>query len=247
MTIDPSGVIRWTPTAEQATNHTVTVRVTELSSLPPLQDAGSLVSPRFGEQTYIVTVVGANNPPAFERNHYRFLTAPPVTAYEGEVYRYVPVLLFPTNKFTLTVDDGPPGLTVVQEGTAPNTTNVVIWTVTTNSLGHRIVLRAVPDLGPDTTANDILLQEYFLDVSTPSKRLPQPAVITRAITTPGGFGLSWVGSAAAYQVQRATNLLTPSNTVWQSITAPRLADAVNFHVDTNSAPPRAFYRILELP
>ena len=247
MTIDPSGVILWTPNDQQVTNHTVTVRVTDLSSLPPLQDAGSLVSPRFGEQTYTLTVVGANNPPAFERNHYRFLTTPPATAYEGEVYRYVPVVLFPTNKFTLTIDDGPPGLTVVQEGTAPNTTNVVLWTVPANALGHRVVLRAVPDLGPETSTDDTVLQEYFLDVSAPSKRLPQPTFITRATPTPEGFGLRWVGNAAAYQVQRATNLFTPTNTVWQNTGGPRPGDAVNFHVDTNAVPGGAFYRVLEIP
>ena len=45
----------------------------------------------------------------------------------------------------------------------------------------------------------------------------------------------------------ALNLLAPSNTVWQSISAVRPGDAVNFHVDTNSVPTAAFYRILELP
>ena len=247
MTIDPSGAIMWTPNDQQVTNHTVTVRVTDLSSLPPLPDAGSLVSPRFGEQTYTLTVVGANNPPAFERNHCRFLTTPPATAREGEVYRYVPIVLFPTNKFTLTVDDGPPGLTVIQEGTAPNITDVVTWTVPANALGHRVVLRAVPDLGGSETGDDTVLQEYFLDVTAPSKQLPQPTFITRATPTPQGFGLRWVGSAAAYQVQRATELLTPTNTLWQSIGDPRHGDAVNFQVDTNAVSSRAFYRILIVP
>ena len=51
MTIDPSGVIMWTPSDAQVGDQQVTVRVTDLASLPPLQDAGLLVSPRFGEQT----------------------------------------------------------------------------------------------------------------------------------------------------------------------------------------------------
>ena len=42
-------------------------------------------------------------------------------------------------------------------------------------------------------------------------------------------------------------LLTPDATVWQSITATRPGDAVNFHVDTNRPPARAFYRIFNLP
>ena len=159
----------------------------------------------------------------------------------------MPVLLFPTNDFALTVDDGPPGLAVVQEGTAPNITNVVVWTVPSAALGHSVVLRAVPNLGPSTTADDPVLQEFYLDVFTPAKRLPQPTVITLATPTPEGFGLRWAGSASAYQVQRATNLLTLASTDWQSITAPHPADAVNFHVDTNADPARAFYRILNIP
>jgi hypothetical protein len=180
-----------------------------------------------------------------ERNHYRFLTAPAATAYAGQAYRYVPVVLFPTNNFTLIVDDSPPGLTVIQEGTALNPTNVVVWAVPSDALGHRVLLRAIPNLGADTTADDTVLQEFFLNVSAPSKQLPQPTVITRAIPTPQGFGLSWVGSAAGYQVQSANNLL--ANLAWQSITPTLPAEAVNFSVDTNSSPDHSFYRILNLP
>ena len=247
MSIDPTGIIAWTPSDSQVGDHQVTVRVTDLSSVPPVQDTNSLISPRFSEQTYTLTVVSTNDPPALEQNHYRFLTAPQGTANAGQVYRYVPVILFPTNSFTLTVDDGPAGLTVVQEGSAPNITNVVVWNVPSNALGHRVVLRAVPNLGLDTTAGDTVLQEFYLNVSSPSKQLPQSTVINSAVPLPQGFGLTWVGSAAGYQVQSATNLLAPSGSIWQSITPTLSAEAVNFSVDTSASPGHTFYRILNVP
>jgi hypothetical protein len=247
MTIDPTGVIMWTPSGSQVGDHQVTVRVTDLSSLPPLQDAGKLISPRYGEQTYTLTVVPANNPPIFGRNHYRFLTPPLATANAGQLYRYVPAVLFPTNSFTLTMVDGPPGLSVVQEGSAPNITNVVVWNVPTNALGHRVVLRALPNLGADTTADDAVLQEFFLSVAAPAKQLPAPTVITRVVRLPEGLGVSWVGDATAFQVQRATNSLAPVSNVWQNITASQPAQAVNFSVDTNLPPDKSFYRILAVP
>lgn len=244
MTIDPSGVIMWTPNAQQVGDHEVRVRVTELASLPPLQDAGSLVSPRFGEQTYTLTVTPADHPPAFERNHYRFLTQPMDIAYAGETYRYVPAVLFPTNQFTLTLDDAPAGMTVAQEGTAPDTTNVVVWSVPADAAGHRVILRAVPDLGPATTPDDTVVQEFYLTVAAPSKTLPQPTVITRATPTPEGFGLRWVGSASSYQVQRTTSL---TNEPWLDISAAQPSAALNFFVDTNRPPTRAFYRVSGTP
>ena len=245
MAIEPSGMILWTPTAEQVGNHQVTVRVTDLASLPPRQETNSLVRPQFGEQTYTVTVVGPNQPPQFTRNHYRFLTSPNDTAYAGEVYRYVPFLLAPTNRFALTVDAGPPGLAVIQEGTEPNVTNVVVWAVPSDATGHRVVLRALPH-GPDTTGDDTVIQEFFLSVSAPEKQLPLPVVINGLTRTPEGFGLRWVGSASTFQVQRSTNL-QPTGTLWEDITSAFPASAVNFHVDTNPPPARAFYRILSTP
>ncbi len=206
MTIDANGIIQWTPGADQVGDHAVTVRVTDLSSLPPHQDTNSLVRPRWGDQSYTVIVVGPENPTMAEPNHYRFLGAPPATAYAGEEYRYVPAVLFPTNRFTLTVEDGPPGLSVVQEGAEPDVTNVVRWSVPPNAVGHRVVLKAVPDLGAALTANDVVVQEFFLAVSAPHKELPQPTLITEATPTPEGFGVRWVGNAAAYQLQRATDL-----------------------------------------
>lgn len=214
------------------------------SSRPPRQDANSLVRPQFGEQSFTVTVVGPNQPPQFTRSHYRFLTSPENTAYEGEGYRYVPFLLAPTNRFSLVVDDGPPGLVIIQEGSEPNITNAVAWAVPTNATGHRVILRAIPAGG--TTA-DTVIQEFFLAVAAPAKQLAQPLTITVLSQTPEALGLRWVGGASTYQVQRTTELLGPTDTVWENLTAVFPAAAVNFHADTNAPPARAFYRISGAP
>ncbi len=208
MSLDANGIVQWTPGAGQVGDHAVTLRVVDLSSVPPRQETDSLVRPRWDEQQFVVSVIGSDNPIVAGRGHYRFLTSPPLVAKAGEEYRYVPNVWFPTNLSTLVVEDGPPGLRVVEEGNSPEVTNVVVWSVPADARGHRVRLRAVPSVEGGATPDDVVIQEFYLAVSDPSKELPRATVITRAELTAQGPGLRWVGSAKEYQVERAAELPT---------------------------------------
>jgi hypothetical protein len=66
--------------------------------------------------------------------------------------------------------------------------------------------------------------------------LPAPPIVTSAAWQGNGLMLNWAGGIAPYQVQQATNLISPS---WQNLGAPVSANSLLVS-PTNGA---VFYRV----
>jgi hypothetical protein len=152
----------WTPGANQVGEHTVTLRCTEFTSI-----AGG--APLSAEQTYLITVVPAWNLSGLQPNHSAFLSRPLTTAFEGETYRYTPMVLINAEAWAISIVEGPPGMTL-----APDTNGLdsIVWTVPPGAEGQRVRLRAAPR-NQVVTEQDYIYQEYFLSVVGLQSQIPR--------------------------------------------------------------------------
>ncbi len=200
-----TGAVRWTPTLDQAGNHDVVLRATEVESGV------------FGDQEFTITVVDTGGPAVIT-------SAPPERVYAGEVLRYDATAAgAPTIEWTVQAPSaGTPatGVTIVTtpaEGEAV----AVAWDSAGAAPGdYSIALQAFNGLG------DPNVQEFSVTVDS---RPPVPEIDLVTVPPPTSV---FVGTAYQYDVNLTPESESPA-VVW-SLTGATVPADLAITIDPNS-------------
>lgn len=226
MTLDPSGLLLWTPRSDQVGEHDVIV---QLSKPYPSLTADSSKPPLTTEQHFKIQVLDAFNLNGLEENPYTFISTPPIYTEEGEIYTYKPQVLGPDEDTQIIVVFGPDDMYV-------NDDNEVVWDVPTDAPGTFVWLRGF------TSDGFVVEQFYFLHVHLSWNRLPQELRITQIDLHEEDVMVNWIGSAPQVVVQRADSLESPQ---WKTISDPIDRHTINLFTDRDNTLGAGYYRVVE--
>ena len=227
MSMDPSGLITWTPNENQIGNHEVELRLNK----PALVSfEGQSHRALTTVQTFTIDVLDPINLNGLEPHPYTFISSPQLSVRGGETYRYRPEFTAPDSDSIIQLVSGPDGMEVTED-------NEVIWDASEDAFGEFVWLRAF------TSGGDSFDQFYFLHVTHPDYQLPTPIRIADVQrTSTGEVFLNWVGTAEEFAIQRKSAL---DRSGWETISGPIASTSFNAFIDENPSLGTGFYRIIE--
>lgn len=151
MSIDStSGLVQWTPGADQLGEHAVVLDVAMQS------DEGTAST----SQSFSVQVNAEDDLHGLPDHAYVWLTHPPGDTYVENLYEYQPTIYGPDENIRYDLQVGPPGMTV-----DPNT-GLLSWQVSADAKSQWVRLRAVVDDEHEMT------QDFFVFVQNPDHAWP---------------------------------------------------------------------------
>ncbi|MEM7168367.1 MAG: putative Ig domain-containing protein, partial [Planctomycetota bacterium] len=145
-----SGLIEWTPTANQVGDHDFTVEVTD-DDVPPLSDT----------QSFIVTVTDVNQPPLVD-------STPITDATELQPYLYTVTTTDPDgDQIILELTAGPAGMVLTPLPGPGDPSAELSWTPQSDQIGPHVVTLTVTDNGSPPMISDQIFTIVVADVNFP--------------------------------------------------------------------------------
>lgn len=234
MTVDPSGLLQWTPTASQVGTHEVVLRVTkDLMVGLPERELRPTVS---GVQRFEISVLAPENLNGLEDVPYQFISQPVLQANFEELYTYEPMVLMPDDAdFFLDMGFGPDWLWIDED-------NVLYgYPDQEEETGDFVWLRGFV-CPAEEDGCWVIDQVFYLHLARDELQISQEPAVSGFEVSPGKAMISWVGDTENLVIQRSETLLGD----WETVFGPAESEVINRFIDGNVPSESAFYRVVPL-